>query len=233
MPFLLNRRSLTNNILVLHLFIAAGCATQRFKAPFELNEVGWPESSNCSGLDGSSQMAVFYQGDFLFDAELDWVAEESGNWRFEWSDRIGRSLGYLTYFRSENILSHTGLPKSAFPPMKADERGYLVIDEHYAGLKLSDFPCILAGRIPDRWANRVQSSRFDGKVRQFEIDDFDTQLRLMLNPSDENHSLCFEATWNGFWIFFKQRMLICRNSSKKPSVEIIQGNYLIRFSNLD
>jgi hypothetical protein len=219
--------------MILTVLSTTACTTKRFKDPDEFKEFGRSESSNCTGIDGSSRMSVFYQGDFLFDSDLDWMAEPDGNWRFEWSDRIGRTIGYLTYFRKENVLSHTGLPNTAFPPMTADERGYLVIDGRYAGLKLADLPCILNGKIPERWASRVESATYAGKEQKYVIDDFKSQIELTLYPIEERRNLCFETTWNGIWIFFKQKMLVCRLSSNKQLVEVDYGDYLIQFSALE
>lgn len=186
--------------------LLGACQTTRKPAPV------LPESlaaffGTCSVDEGAATLKLFRGGELHATSELEWVAISRDQWVVQVLDSLGQSL--LNLSRHGLEVEKTGPLSTQIPAVAATPHDQLLIDGSFVGLKASEIPCVLGGRLPYVWLSGLvdvtrQSQRSTLTILE---DDRTIEVEAEILP-EVAPRLCAKITWHQY-LFLQHQLTWC------------------------
>ena len=181
------------------LIVSCQCFDKGEKANYSLEQKKF--FGACSIGDGYGVLEISDEGRHKFKGEFEWLASE-GTYEINILNPFGESL--LTLQRKGNKLSLKNNPLKKVN-LRVNDKGFLLFDDHWVGLRTDEIPCFLKGKIPAKWLDNKESYVMSPKKDKFYLEEEDR--RIFLSFSEDK--VCLDIHWNVFWIFRRTSVKIC------------------------
>ncbi len=250
-----SQKALQMIVIVGYLSLLWGCATFQSEEPITVKEHWLPYFKACTPQDGAHTVQLFKDGHLLGAAELEWIAPTDDDWVIEITNNLGQRLGRLAGVPKPTkkqgksppdervkLHSQTNFLKK-LPPVEKEPDGYLVVDDHWVGLKGSEVPCVLSGQLPLGWAKDLRHVEEESGQISMEFEDDNRTLitkivGLPVSPVKQGGAMgesfpqiqiCTTSSWRSF-LFFKHSIQWCtvRYRKSRGAVAknpILRGEY--------
>jgi hypothetical protein len=234
------QKSLRRIVTIGWLPLLWGCASFQAEEPITVKEHWLPYFKTCTPQDGAHTVQLFRDGHLLGAAELEWIASTDNNWVIEITNNLGQRLARIAgmpkplkkqakYPSNERVKLHSeSLLLKKWPPVEKEPDGFLVVDDHWVGLKGDEVPCVLSGQLPLSWAKNLIQVEEDSSQISMEFADDERTLtakivslpaaplkrEVALGESFPHIQICTTSSWTSF-LFFKHSVQWCAVKYKK------------------
>ena len=198
------------NLIVASAFVS--CATVNKMPPPELPAFVYPMFSSCRNIDGAGGLRLFKGVEFLGSSELEYSADQAGQWTVLLADSMGPELVKIqsTGLASQNLLV-SGPLAAKFPEIAVKSDGYVTVDGHFTGIRVDEVPCFASFRFPQAWHQHLKEvRRKDGELDAvFEDNDRRIEFSLHRKPNPKDSRACALIESVGLWSSFRAKWKLC------------------------
>lgn len=155
--------------------------------------------ATCEGGDGALSLRWYDAGRLLETIPVDWVAWPDKGWAMAMTSPFGQTLFKITYQREGQRFIVDGLERPV-PELGVLENGLLTIDDRYVGIKATEIPCVLSGRLPRDWLQRVVAWQPGSDELTFSVRDADRDIHTTLKIDEQGDiNFCSHIRWGYYW----------------------------------
>ncbi len=221
--------------LMIFLLLSGCVSTPKRNVPQDLPPVVDNIFQSCSKLDGSANVQVYKEKDFLGAVDVDWAANPKG-WRTQVLDPVARTLLDLAFDEPSGSFSIAGPLSERVPPL-ATENGYITIDGHMIALSPTELPCYWAGFMPR--AELLALVSFE-KIKEGYTWQSASNERTMLSTlkfiskDQDSYELCSTIIWSRLFGLIQRNIVICTKKAEQLSGHIdVLNKYHVQWTSLD
>ena len=168
---------------------------------FSKHQEQWFRS--CSPADGGG----FFNSEGAIaipDMRFDWIKREDSEFRVQISDLLGRVINDLSWTPKQKKIRFLKSSKWS-KYLSIDSEGYIIADGNNMGLKMTDLPCFLQGKLPNHWKNKFFKGSACG---QYVIQDGAVKITTAFRAGRQK-TLCSMIQWSKFFGMITKEAKIC------------------------
>lgn len=164
--------------------------------------------SDCYPGDGAANVVFLRDGAIFGSGDAEWIANQ-GEFTLEMSDPLGRNLLRLNHNQGYFVV--TGLLARKIPRLTMRKDGFLEVGGQWLALRVSELPCIFAGKLPRNWLQAVRLA----EQNQIVVADPKRTINIVFDRSEQSHEPGFCATliWGGF-AWYHHQLRWCQQGPK-------------------
>ena len=177
--------------------------------------------SNCKNTDGRFLLKINQKQQTLLKGYLDWASYKNNSFQLSLSPPIGDEVVSLQY--KNNKINIEGRKSEHYKYLSTDPHGYLKFKNHWIGIKASELPCFLAGKLPREWLSLPTST--NTKTSPY-INLYDAKRTISIKPEQKSKNYTLEIKWNAFWFLSQTKIIIISKYNKQQTLSININNQI-------
>lgn len=196
-------------IFVLLALALVACQTtpppQAKRAPANLEEA----FSTCQEGDGEVLARLLEHGQVIETVPLEWAAWYNKGWAFEGVSPFGQTLFRLNYQQGDGKFLGSGAIAN-LPPLSTNDKGFIVVDRRWVGIKPQEIPCFLDGKIPSDWLKRIVKWEPSAHELVFTSMEANRAMYVRMEVDEQNTiNYCGRIIWKYYWGMISRELKVC------------------------
>jgi hypothetical protein len=222
--------------LVIISFLSACATVSKPHHPLPIPDRAQKYLSSCRPLEGSFSVRAFEGSTLIFAGEFDWASTNAG-WRTEFLDPTGRTYAALSYDHLQTRLLPEGMSPSFTEKVEVRPDGFIYARGHFIGVRASEVPCLLVGRVPRMWNDLLYHVEDTEKGLYLGFSDGKREIKVSApEPSAKNMSvpICTEISWYAMLGFSRRRVEVCVDTNPYLTGTLnIMNDYSLKWTDLE
>jgi hypothetical protein len=163
----------------------------------------------CAPSDGGLLIKSLLQDPDASAVPIDWKAFSQNDLRAEATDPIGRTIFTMRIFGT--YVEITGRSILNLPKLSIDQEGFLQVDDHRIGVRVSEIACFLKFTYPESWKARMVG--FETKRGESTVYIEDEFRKMRITRYDDyvynTEKTCSSISWTSFLGLHKDELVLC------------------------